>query len=47
MQPPLKGFIERVVNHIISFDIYQSINSSSNSISRITMVVLIKISFYL
>ena len=21
MQPPLKGFIERAVNHIISFDI--------------------------
>ena len=27
MQPPLKGFIERVVNHIISFDIDKSINT--------------------
>ena len=37
MQPPLKGFIERVVNHLILFEIHQSINSSSNSIHRITI----------
>ena len=40
MQPPLKGFIERVVNHLILFEIHQSINSSSNSIHRITIPVL-------